>query len=300
MHRTRRVVPRLALALGALSRAPIAAADTPLPPQTIDTTESTPQAERAAYPWLKGDEPVRPLENAFPPPAGMRRVSLARDSFGTWLRRLPLRPAGSPVRAFDGSIVANAADPRIAAVSSLDVPPRDLQQCADSILRLHGEWLWSHGRAHEARYRFTSGDLASFADFANGERPEIQDRKVRFVVKAPRNDSYASFERFLEMVEQYAGTVSLAAYSTKVERADVKPGDFFVLPGGPGHAVLVLDIAERDGQRMLLLGQGYMPAEEFHVLAHDGAAWFSADGDTVKTPFWAAAFPWHSVRRLMA
>src|SRR5262249_11366863 len=122
--------------------------------------------------------------------------------------------------------------------------------------------------------------------------------KVRFVNVAKRDDSHGPFERFLEMVMQYAGTVSLAAYATKVPRADVRPGDFFVLPGGPGHAVLVLDIAEREGARVALVGQGFMPAQELHVLASKAGPWFSLDGDVIDTPFWSAPFPWSSLRRL--
>jgi hypothetical protein len=69
--------------------------------------------------------------------------------------------------------------------------------------------------------------------------------------------------------------------------------------GSPGHAVLILDIAEsKDGRRVALLGQGFMPAQDFHVLrAPDGSPWFSLDGDNVETPFWKP-FGWKSLRRL--
>jgi hypothetical protein len=75
-------------------------------------------------------------------------------------------------------------------------------------------------------------------------------------------------------------------------------GDFFVVGGHPGHAVLVLDVAEDDrGHSWALIGQGFMPAQDFQVLAHDGDPWFSLDGDTVQTPFWPA-FSWSALRRL--
>src|SRR5262249_11110169 len=156
---------------------------------------------------------------------GMKRVNVEGESFAGWLRHLPLRAAGSAVHAFDGSVVLEGNDSRVAAVATLDVPPRDLQQCADSILRFDGEWPWARGRPRDSQYRLTSGDLASFAAYANGERPEVVDgKRVRFVPKAVRDESHASFDRFLEMVMQYAGTVSLAAYSPKVDRADLRPG----------------------------------------------------------------------------
>jgi hypothetical protein len=72
-----------------------------------------------------------------------------------------------------------------------------------------------------------------------------------------------------------------------------------VLPGGPGHAILILDVAEApDGRRVALLGQGFMPAQDFHVLRAGASAWFSLDGEDVDTPFWPAPFPWSSLRRM--
>jgi hypothetical protein len=73
------------------------------------------------------------------------------------------------------------------------------------------------------------------------------------------------------------------------------------MPGSPGHAVLVLDLARAaDGRRVALLGQGFMPAQSFHVLrpSREGT-WFAIDPGTsgIKTPFWPT-FPWSSLRRL--
>jgi hypothetical protein len=49
--------------------------------------------------------------------------------------------------------------------------------------------------------------------------------------------------------------------------------------------VLVLDVAERDGRRVFLLGQGYTPAQDFHVLKHEKGPWFSV-GEELRTPGW--------------
>ena len=103
------------------------------------------------------------------------------------------------------------------------------------------------------------------------------------------------------MVFNYASTISLdRSSSKKIDRKDLEPGDFFVLPGGPGHAILILDVATGpSGERSALLGQGFMPAQDFHVLRDArGSAWFSLEGDAVDTPFWPAPFPWSSLRRM--
>ena len=99
-----------------------------------------------------------------------------------------------------------------------------------------------------------------------------------------------------------AGSASLQAELRPVD-GEVQPGDVLIQGGYPGHAVLVLDVAvARDGQRWLLLGQSYMPAQEFHVLRnpsspapwYDAAALESAAG--LATPEWRP-FGAHDVRR---
>ena len=91
--------------------------------------------------------------------------------------------------------------------------------------------------------------------------------------------------------------------------ADLRPGDFVVQPGGPGHAVLVLDLAvDLDGHRLVLLGQGFMPAQSFQVLhpgkqdrnvtatSADNLPWFQIDEAGLNTPFWPR-FPWTALHR---
>lgn len=54
-------------------------------------------------------------------------------------------------------------------------------------------------------------------------------------------------------------------------------------------------------QRVALIGQGFMPAQDFHVLAAPRteltSPWFPLDGPAVETPFWNP-FPWSTARRL--
>ncbi|WP_224244411.1 DUF4846 domain-containing protein [Hyalangium gracile] len=255
--------------------------------------------ELARYPWLAKDVKVRPLEATFPAPPGYTRVAVEPSTFGAWLRGLPLRPEGTPVRDFQGGQVLAGDDSRLAAVAELEVGTANLQQCADSIIRLHAEWLWAQGQKERIAYRFTSGDLASWTRYAAGERAKISGSKVKWVRGANADSSRAAFRSYLDLVFTYAGTLSLQAEKKRPSREDVRPGDFFVLGGSPGHAVLVLDVAvNAEGKRLALLGQGFIPAQDFQVLspAQDGP-WFSLDGEEVATPFWKP-FPWSSLRRL--
>ena len=81
----------------------------------------------------------------FSAAGGLTRVAVAPGSFGDWLRHLPLLPPGAPVHLFDGRL-----KPRQdvhAAVVDLDVGTRDLQQCADAVMRLRAEYLFASGAA---------------------------------------------------------------------------------------------------------------------------------------------------------
>jgi hypothetical protein len=174
------------------------------------------------------------------------------------------------------------------------VGKRDLQQCADSAIRLHAEYLWYREQAHEAAYHFTSGDRSSWTDWRRGERFVIAGSKVGRIRGAPRANSHRAYRGWLTHLFRYAGTRSLARDSDAVGARPFAAGDFFVQPGGPGHAVMIVDVAEHsDGRRAALIGQGFMPAEDFHILESRGRAtvdgvWFllPAGMGHVSTPSW--------------
>ncbi|NTX50664.1 DUF4846 domain-containing protein [Myxococcus sp. CA039A] len=256
--------------------------------------------ELARYGWLAKDAQVRPLELAIPAPEGYTRVTLETGSFGAWLRGLPLRARGTPVLHFRGGEVLPGDDARLAAVAELDIGSANLQQCADSIIRLHAEWQWSSQQRERIAYRFTSGHLASWPKYAAGDRARIAGSKVTWARSAAADSSRAAFRSYLDLVFTYAGTLSLESAKGRPVRDELRGGDFFVLGGSPGHTVLVLDVAaDAGGRRVALLGQGFMPAQDFHVLSSGSDSvgpWFPLDADAVSTPFWKP-FPWTSLRR---
>ena len=51
-------------------------------------------------------------------PDGYARVINAPDAFGTWLRTLPLRPYGTPVKSHAGDVLHEGADARIALLDA--------------------------------------------------------------------------------------------------------------------------------------------------------------------------------------
>jgi hypothetical protein len=256
------------------------------------------------YPW-HADDSVEPLEavdhlaERFFPPSGFRRVDLPPHSFGAWLRRLPLAAEGTPVLAYDGRTILPAGHRHLAAVTTLDVGSRDLQQCADAVMRLFAEWRWSQGRAREVSFQSGFGAIP-WARFLGGAEPHYDGERVSWVTSRRRaREDHASFRRYLDVVFTWANTGSLDRQAAHPEPDDLRPGDFFVLPGNPGHTVLVLDMARDDrGRRMALVGQSFMPAQRFQVLRPSrDQAWFTIDDEGVDTPFWRP-FPFSALRRL--
>lgn len=261
-----------------------------------------------SYPWLsdrslKLPEAKEPLVARFEPPPGFERVAVEPGTFGAWLRGLPLAAEGSPVLTYRGDVLLPPDHQHLAAVVAIDIGAADLQQCADSVIRLHAEWRWAAG-ARDMTYRAASGAMMPLARWMRGERPAEESGSIKWTARGrpdPPGGDHASFRKYLDSVFTWANTGALAVQGKKIGLSDVRPGDFVVLPGSPGHAVLVLDMAvSPEGKRVALLGQGFMPAQSFHVLRPErGRAWFELDAGApgVKTPFWPT-FPWDSLRRL--
>lgn len=237
------------------------------------------------------------IASRLPPPAGFHRAAVAPGSFAAWLRALPLRPGRPPVHLFDGRLKANQS--AHVAVLAVDVGTRDLQQCADAVMRLRAEYLRDTGRADQICFHFTSGDAADFARWRQGWRPRIDGPRVRWQREAAPDDSRASFRSYLDTVFTYAGSASLARELVPVDPERIAIGDVLIQGGHPGHAVLVVDLAESEaGERAVLLVQSYMPAQEIHVLVGadgDASPWYRVRGERVDTPEWT--FTWRDLRR---
>lgn len=257
--------------------------------------EPAPRPEPAPGPrylWLGHYDPAQSAQARIAPPAGYERPAAKAGSFAEWLGHLPLKPGRPAVLLFDGTQKGNQ-EAHVAAVN-MDVGTRDLQQCADSVIRLRAEYLLSVGDSAGIHFKFTSGDVADWTKWASGQRVTVKGSKVTWARTAGADASYPSFRRYLDVVFTYAGTRSLSGELKAARPTDaIEAGDVFVQAGSPGHALIVVDVAVRpgNGKRVFLLAQGYMPAQEMHILRNpadpSGGAWYDADfGAELKTPEW--------------
>jgi hypothetical protein len=250
------------------------------------------------HPWGPARDSVA-LEQRVPQPAGHTRTAAPKGSFAAWLRSLPVLPGRPPVRLHDGRLkgVQNAHH----HVFDLDVGRADLQQCADAIIRLRAEYLWAVHREQDLCFRFTSGDRVPWPRWRAGERPVVEGRRVGWRSGATPDGSYRAFRAWLNSIFRYAGTASLARELVPVApTSPIEVGDVFIQGGYPGHAVLVVDVAQgSDGERRFLLAQSYMPAQQFHLLRSPGdpsSPWYRRPSDGVlRTPEWR--FDWTDRRR---
>jgi hypothetical protein len=250
-----------------------------------------PLAVRAQEGNRRADPRGMTVEARFPAPAGYARVDVPASSFAAYLRRLPLKVQGAEVRLFDGRVKPNPGV--YAAVVDLPIGRRDLQQCADAIIRLRAEYLLARGRFGDIRFHFTNGFLADYGRWRKGERIRVRGNDVRWERLAEPGDDARSWWRFLETVFAYAGTTSLAGELHNAAAADLNIGDIFIQAGHPGHAVIVVDVAVnlQDGRKVFLLAQSYMPAQEIQVLQNPNdsrlSPWYAAAfGAVLRTPEW--------------
>lgn len=262
--------------------------------QTSSTTTAsligaTPQQD------LSVDTTAKILSRRFVPPQGFVRVIAPEGTFARYLQDLPLKPHGSAVHYFDGTVKRRASVH--AAVVDLDVGTRDLQQCADAIMRLRGEYLFNKGDFNGLSFNFTNGFPAEFSKWASGQRIKVDGNQVGWYNGGKKDHSYQNFRKYMDIVFAYAGTLSLEKELTPIPLDSLAIGDVFIQGGSPGHAIIVVDLLthESTSERLFLLAQSYMPAQEIHILQNprnkQRSPWYSdqIQGRLV-TPEWIFDF----------
>ena len=225
------------------------------------------------------------IETRFEAPEGYQRTESGEDSFTAFVRSYPLKKEGSKVRLYNGDKKQN--QDAHAAVFKLPIENEDLQQCADSVIRMYAEYFWHTGQKDRIKFHFVDGFLAEYSKWRAGARIQATDNGTYWVNSATTDNSYKAFKKYLRMVFAYSGTLSMEAESKKIKLDKLRTGDIFIKGGSPGHVVMVADVCKnQDGKKAFLLAQGYMPAQQFHVLknpAHEDDPWYYED--EVRYPF---------------
>lgn len=244
--------------------------------QEITETDSNSSSEQRET-WINASGNT--LETRILPPQGYEREPADTDSLTEFLRTYPMKKDGSDVRLYNGK--KKGRQDVHAAIFKLPMEKEDLQQCADSVMRVYAEYYWHTGRKDKIAFHFVDGFLAEYRKWQQGYRIQVGESRSSWVKSASADSSYACFQKYLRIVFSYASTLSLEKESKRIQTEELRPGDIFIKGGSPGHVVMVVDVCENpDGRKAFLLGQGYMPAQEFHVLknpAHGEDPWYYLD-----------------------
>src|SRR5690606_39817237 len=89
-------------------------------------------------------------------------------------------------------------------IFDIDIGTRDLQQCADAIMRLRAEWLFSQRRDREIAFNNTNGKRMRFAS-------------------AKRKD-HTGLRKYMDLVFAYACTYTLESKLKPVETEPISIG----------------------------------------------------------------------------
>lgn len=244
------------------------------------------------YNFVNNYQASQSVEQRIAVPAGYKRTELKPGSFGDWLRHLPLKPGRPEVHLYNGKLKDDQSVHY--AVVDIDAGTTDLQQCADAVIRMRAEYLYSTGDYTHLHFNLTSGDNVPYKKWTEGYRLQVKGNVVSWVKNAPESDTYAVFKDYLKTIFTYAGTSSLSKELMPViSLTDIRAGDVFIVGGFPGHAVLVIDVCEHilTHEKLFMIQQSYMPAQEVHILKNytDSALspWYSTNfaGD-LRTPQW--------------
>ena len=236
------------------------------------------------------------LLQRFAAPEGFKRISPPENSFAYFLQHLPLKPAGSKVLYFDGRVKDKSNV--YAAVVDLPIGNKDLHQCADAVMRLRADYLWQTRQFDKIHFNFTNGFRADYLKWRNGWRTRVTGNKVEWVHSADTSRTYTTYWKYLETVFSYAGTLSLSKELQTRPAKDLQIGDVFIQGGSPGHAVIVVDMAsDSTGNKVFMLAQSYMPAQEIQILYNPANAtvWYDLKtAGTLETPEWD--FEWTDLK----
>jgi hypothetical protein len=231
------------------------------------------------------------VETRFITPPDYERINTTDNSFEKYLRQLPLKPHNSEVLFYNGKIKENKNI--YDAVVDLKIGNKDLHQCADAIMRLRAEYLYEMGLYDKIHFNFTNGFRADYSEWMKGKRIVVKGNKTYWKQTTVPSNTNNDFRDYLEIIFTYAGTFSLSKELTPVNINDLKTGDVFIQGGFPGHAVIVVDMAvnPKTNEKIFLLAQSYMPAQELQILKNPNdkniSPWYLADySNELITPEW--------------
>ena len=215
------------------------------------TTKNDPISDTVVKPEPTMNPDGMTVQTRFNTPEGFTRVKPKENSFGSYLQDLPLLTDGSQVKHFDGTIKYNTS--AYCAVVDMPFKGNPNHQCADAVMRLRAEYLFSEKLYSEIEFLYVSGKKANYLSYLSG--------------RTPTADNLWSY---MCGVFCYANTYSLNKQLESKPTSELEIGDVFIIGGFPGHTVIVVDkCVNSNGDVKFMLAQSYMPAQDIQILVGD-------------------------------
>ncbi len=183
-----------------------------------------------------------------------------------------------PVKFFNGKLVPHSFD---YAKFNYEIGTKNLHQCADATIYLHAKYNFDTNNLDKIKYHFTNGMVYSYNEYLKGYRPIINYSNWKSKVEKTAievDNTYDNLKKYLFIIWEWAGTLSLDTYDTNKIYTDPEPGDMFITGGSPGHVINVIDkILSPWGENLYMLSQSWMPAQEQYILLNkiNNSPWFS-------------------------
>ncbi|TCU74165.1 uncharacterized protein DUF4846 [Tissierella praeacuta] len=221
---------------------------------------------------------------------GYKRIEVEKNSFQEFLRNQRLKPYGEKVLYYNGREKNKKGV--YDSVIDVKIGDRDLHQCADAIMLLRAEYLYSVGKYEDISFNFVSGFKAEYKKWMEGYRIKVDGNDVRYYKAVEPSNTYENFRKFMDMVFAYSGTLSLEKELESIDIKDMEIGDVFIVGGSPGHAVIIVDMAiNNNDEKIFILAQSYMPAQQTQILINpmneEISPWYSTkDKEKLITPEW--------------
>ncbi|MEO8711849.1 MAG: DUF4846 domain-containing protein [Parafilimonas sp.] len=187
-----------------------------------------------------------------------------KNSWQYFLQHLPATNA--PIKDYTGKLINNQS--KHIAVINYDVGTSDLQQCADALMRLRAEYLFTQNRFNDIGFHFCSGQYYSWNMYCKGMKPLLKNNAVSIIATNTfHKTTHESLRNYLDIVYAYANTISLCKELKPAD--DFEVGTVIITPGSPGHTCMIIDerINEK-GEKLYKLAEGYMPAQSIYILSN--------------------------------
>lgn len=149
--------------------------------------EEEPQEDTVSYIVKEGDT----IESRILTSKGYSRNPAEEGSFASFLRNYPLKEDESPVLLYNGAQKRNQT--AHIAVTKLPMEAEDLQQCADSVMRMYAEYFWQTGQYERIAFHFVNGFSAEYTKWREGYRILVSGNEADWVKSETFDDSYEAF-----------------------------------------------------------------------------------------------------------